>query len=51
VLRAVQGRRHELNITHWELFALRDADRGKPDPFHQLGVTRDDYTPKPAIEP
>ena len=50
VLRAVHARRHEFNVTHWELFALRDADSGQDDPFHQFGVVRDDYTPKPAFE-
>jgi hypothetical protein len=50
VLRAVHARRHELNISHWELFALRDADSRHGDPFHQFGVVRDDYTPKPAFE-
>jgi len=50
VLRAVHARRHELNVTHWELFALRDADSTRADPFHQFGVVRDDYCPKPAFE-
>ena len=50
VLRGVHERRHELNITHWELFTLRDADSSRPDPFHQFGILRDDYTPKAAFE-
>ncbi len=50
VVRAVYARRHELNVTHWELFSLRDADSSQDDPFHQFGVVRDDYTPKPAFE-
>ena len=50
VLRAVHARRHDLNITHWELFALRDADSKQDSPFHQFGILRDDYTPKPAFE-
>ncbi len=29
---------------------LRDADSANPDLFHQLGLMRDDYTPKPAFE-
>ena len=49
VLRAVHARSHELNVTHWELFALRDADSGQDDLFHQFGVVRDDYSPKPAF--
>ncbi len=39
-----------LNITHYEHFALRDADSSNPDLFHQFGLLRDDYTPKPAFE-
>jgi hypothetical protein len=50
VLRAVHLRRHELNITHWELFALRDADSSRDGPFYRFGVVRDDYTPKPAFD-
>jgi len=50
VLRAVHARRHELNITHWELFTLRDADSNQDSPFHRFGIVRDDYTPKPAFE-
>jgi hypothetical protein len=38
----------DLNVTHYMLFGLRDADSSKPDPFHQFGILRDDYTPKPA---
>ena len=38
----------ELNITHYVLFGLRDAASSKPDLFHQFGIMRDDYTPKPA---
>ncbi len=33
VLRAVHARRDELNVTHWELFTLRDADSSNGDPF------------------
>jgi hypothetical protein len=50
VLRAVHARRHELNVTHWELFALRDADSARANPFHRFGIVRDDYSPKPAFE-
>jgi hypothetical protein len=50
VLRAVAARRRELNVTHWELFTLRDADSSRDDMFHQFGVLRDDYEPKPAFE-
>lgn len=50
VLRSTHARRQQLNITHWQLFALRDADSSKPSPFHQFGVLHDDYTPKPAFD-
>lgn len=50
VLRAVHTRREELNVTHWELFALRDADSSVDGLFHNFGVLRDDYSPKPAFE-
>jgi hypothetical protein len=38
VLRAVHARRRELNVTHWELFALRDDYCPKPA-FEQLRQT------------
>jgi hypothetical protein len=50
VVRAVYAGREELNVTHWELFTLRDADSSNDGPFHQFGVLRDDYSPKPAFE-
>ncbi|WP_406230817.1 hypothetical protein [Nocardia sp. NBC_01009] len=37
------------NITHYELFGLRDADSAAPEPTNQLGITTDDYRPKPAF--
>ena len=48
-LRTVHGLRAELNVTHWELFTLRDADSSKDEMFHRFGVMRDDYSPKPAF--
>jgi len=42
--------RGKLNITTYELFCLRDADTANPDPNHQFGILRDDYSPKPAFE-
>jgi hypothetical protein len=51
LVRGVHAVRDELNVTHWELFTLRDADSSKDDLFHQFGILRDDYTPKPAFEP
>jgi hypothetical protein len=50
VIRAVHARKDELNVTHWELFTLRDADSSKDDIFHNFGVLHDDYSPKPAFE-
>lgn len=49
VLRTVHGLRDELNVTHWELFTLRDANSSKDSLFHRFGVLRDDYSPKPAF--
>jgi hypothetical protein len=48
VIRTVHGLPHELNITHHVLFRLRDADNSKADLFHQFGIMRDDYSPRPA---
>jgi hypothetical protein len=47
-MRAVYSLRCKLNISHYTLFGLRDADSSKEDLFHQFGITRDDYSPKPA---
>jgi hypothetical protein len=48
-LRAVHARRDELNVTHWQLFTLRDADGANADLFHQFGILHSDYSPKPAF--
>ncbi|NOU96871.1 hypothetical protein GC093_27145 [Paenibacillus sp. LMG 31456] len=48
VIRTIYKLRMELNITHYELFGLRDADSSKDDLFHQFGIVQDDYSPKPA---
>jgi hypothetical protein len=50
VLRAVDARANELGVTHWELFTLRDADSSNHDLFHNFGILRDDYSPKPAYD-
>lgn len=50
IIRAVHARKDELNVTHWELFTLRDADSSQPDLFHNFGVLHDDYSPKPAFD-
>jgi hypothetical protein len=49
IIRTVHALRADLNVTHWELFTLRDADSSKDDLFHRFGVLRDDYSPKPAF--
>jgi hypothetical protein len=50
IIRAVHRLRGELNVTHWELFTLRDADTAKDGMFHHFGVLRDDYSAKPAFD-
>ncbi|MFB7139108.1 hypothetical protein ACFCYN_05625 [Gottfriedia sp. NPDC056225] len=49
VVRTVYALHQELNITHYEFFGLRDADSSKDDLFHQFGIMKDDYSPKPAF--
>ena len=48
-LRTVHELRAELNVTHWELFTLRDADSSHDGLFYNFGVLRDDYSRKPAF--
>ncbi len=48
LVRAVNNVRAELNVSHYMLFGLRDADSSEQDLFHQFGIVRDDYEPKPA---
>jgi hypothetical protein len=50
IVGAVHRLREELNISHYMLFGLRDADSSEPDLFHQFGIMHDDYTPKPAYD-
>jgi hypothetical protein len=50
IIRTVYSLKAELNITQYELFSLRDADSANQDIFHQFGLLKDDYTPKPAFE-
>jgi hypothetical protein len=50
IIRTVHRLRSELNVTHWQLFTLRDADSSKDDMFHRFGVLHSDYSPKPAFE-
>ena len=49
VVRTVSDLRADLNVTHWELFALRDADSSRDGLFYHFGVLRDDYSAKPAF--
>ncbi len=48
VVHAVHRLWAELNISHYMLFDLRDADSANADMFHQFGIMRDDYSAKPA---
>ncbi|MFC9997645.1 hypothetical protein [Nocardia sp. NPDC127526] len=50
MIRRIVALREELNVTHCELFGLRDADSSHPEPIAQLGITASDYHPKPAFE-
>ncbi len=38
----------DLNVTHYMLFGLHDADTGQPGLFHHFGILDSDYHPKPA---
>ena len=50
IIRTIYNLRTEYNISHYEFFGLRDADSQKEDLFHQFGIMRDDYSPKPAYD-
>jgi hypothetical protein len=50
VIRTIHERRRTYNIARYTLFDLRDASSTETDIWHQFGVMRDDYTPKPAFE-
>lgn len=50
VVRTIYEQHTRFNITHYEHFALRDANSSNPDLLAQFGLLRDDYTPKPAFE-
>ncbi|KUL28918.1 hypothetical protein ADL15_30190 [Actinoplanes awajinensis subsp. mycoplanecinus] len=50
VVGIVAGLAERLAIEVYEYHALRDADSGGVEPVFQLGLLRDDYTPKPAFE-
>ncbi|MEJ2078998.1 MAG: hypothetical protein P8Z74_13460 [Acidobacteriota bacterium] len=50
VVRTIDGLREELNITHYEHFALRDAATNQDNWFYRFGLLRDDYSAKPAFD-
>jgi hypothetical protein len=50
IVRSIYEQRTKYNVTHYELFALRDGNSANPDMFNQFGLLRDDYTAKPAFE-
>jgi hypothetical protein len=50
MVQTICAHQERFNITHYEHFALRDADSSNPNLFYQFGLLRDDYTPKPAFE-
>ena len=50
VVRTIHEHREQFNITHYEHFALRDANSSNPALLSQFGLLRDDYHPKPAFE-
>lgn len=50
VIRTLHELRGNANISHYELFALRDARDGEVDELCQFGLVRTDYSPKPAFD-
>ncbi|MDD9149621.1 hypothetical protein OYT88_13795 [Sporolactobacillus sp. CQH2019] len=48
VIRTIYSLRIQYHVSQYTLFGLRDADTHKDDLFHQYGILRDDYSPKPA---
>jgi hypothetical protein len=46
---ATSAYRGKYNVTDYRWFDLRDADSSSPNFQQQFGLTRDDYTPKPAF--
>jgi hypothetical protein len=50
-IRAAHEYRSNFNVTHLELFDLRDADSTRrQDYYGGFGLLRDDYSPKPAFD-
>jgi hypothetical protein len=50
IIRAIYEYRKEYNITHYEMFDLRDADSQSTNFFYQFGIMKDDYSVKPVFE-
>ncbi len=49
MVRAIDGSRGRLNVTDYRWFDLRDSVSDDGNFESQYGITRDDYTPKPAF--
>ena len=49
MLGVILTEQESLNITHYELFSLRDADSSSTEPTGTLGIVTDTYRPKPAL--
>lgn len=50
IVRTIATHADEFNIAQYTHFDLRDADSDNPDLFHQFGLLRHDYSPKPAFD-
>jgi hypothetical protein len=50
MIRTVATAAARYNVTHYELFGLRDADSTRAEPMSQFGLTTSDYRPKPAYD-
>lgn len=50
VIGVVAAAARTLQLSGYTHFSLRDADSAQPGLFHQFGLTRDDYVPKPALD-
>ncbi len=50
IVNTIYQHRTAFNVTHYEYHSLRDANSAKTELLYQLGLMRDDYTPKPAFD-
>ncbi|QDK82236.1 hypothetical protein EXU85_27940 [Spirosoma sp. KCTC 42546] len=50
IIRAVYEHRETFNVRGYSYFNLRDTNSENPYFFHQFGLLKDDYSPKPAYE-